>query len=73
MSSYEMQIKLFDKEKRCYTWKSVRCSGFNGYIYRYPTYKQAHESLHGLYDFIVNQDDLRVKKVNKTPNIGELQ
>lgn len=67
--SWEMQVKVLNKKTGKREFKSVYCSGKDGYTYRYKTKLKAQQSLRSCYPDLMN-DQLRVIEVDKPANIG---
>ena len=70
-TSWEMQVKIEQVEdgKLIKKFVSVRCSGMEGYTYRYATKLEAEKSLISCYGYSVMNEDLRVIEVDAPANI----
>lgn len=70
--SWEMQVRIIKMEnnKPVKKFCSVKCSGKDGYTYRYKTELEARQSLDSCYGHAVPNKDLRVIEVDKPANIS---
>jgi len=68
--SYEMQIMIWDEKWKTKKWKSIRCSGKNGYIYRYKTKKAAENMINICYPMMLNEEK-RIIEVDEKSNMND--
>jgi len=71
MQAFEGQVLVLDRATGKKEWKSVACTGRNGYVYRYNTYNGAHNMLETCYPGLMFREEKRVVQVNKAPNMRD--